>query len=124
MNTVASPYDSLGVIDMYPRRSNGIMNVTENVDSFLSKQEMNFINKLRKVMPELAEKFKERLVTLRKNSENKHDMDLQKQICDIQGKKLQYRCDGSGGVISSYGPGVDCETVLHKTNISMNQRFS
>lgn len=55
--------------------------------------------------------------------EKKYDMKLQKEISELQGKQLLYKCPGAS-VISFDGPGIDCFTSNDKTSISLNQRFA
>lgn len=53
----------------------------------------------------------------------KYDMNLQKEISEIQGKPLMYACPGSF-VVSSDGKGLNCFSEPDSTGKSLNHRFA
>lgn len=72
-------------------------------------------------MAPLANALVSHLSTL-KNFAPKYDMKIQKEIHEIQGKKMLY---GASGVVSTDGPGIEEERFKPvQTDLSMNMRFS
>uniref|UniRef100_A0A8D7ZVY7 (northern house mosquito) hypothetical protein n=2 Tax=Culex pipiens TaxID=7175 RepID=A0A8D7ZVY7_CULPI len=62
------------------------------------------------------------LTTVQQNFGPKYDMNIQKEIHELQGKKMLY---GTNGVVSTDGPGIEDERIRPvATDLSMNMRFS
>lgn len=60
--------------------------------------------------------------TVQQNFGPKYDMKIQKEIHELQGKKMLY---GTSGVVSTDGPGIEDERIRPvTTDLSMNMRFS
>lgn len=53
----------------------------------------------------------------------KYDLELQQQICEIQGKPLMYKCAGTE-VLTFDGPGINVDVKPHQTERTLNQRFA
>ncbi|TMW39496.1 hypothetical protein DOY81_015424, partial [Sarcophaga bullata] len=52
-----------------------------------------------------------------------YDMKIQKEIHELQGKPLLYKCPG-GEVVSSDGAGVNCKIIPRTSGVSLNCRFA
>lgn len=53
----------------------------------------------------------------------KYDIQLQQEICDIQGKPFMYKCGGTD-VVTCDGAGINVDVQPHTTNRTLNQRFA